>query len=373
VPAAALSVHGLVKTYEDGFTALPGLDLEVPAGAFFGLLGPNGAGKTTLISSVCNLIIPTAGTIEVFGEPHTTMAARRMVGLAEQDVNLDRFLDVDEVLRYHGRYWGMSRAQARRRAAEMMDIFDLTAKAQVRPPKLSGGMRRRLLLARALMHEPRSSSSTSRPRAWTSSCARSCGSTSAACTSRARRSSSPRTTSRRPRRCARRWRSSAAAASSPATRRTRCAPPTARDAGRRVRQGDGGGVSALVARHRGMLALGSREVLRVLKLWTQTILAPVVSSFLFIVVFGLSLSGRISGVADVPYDQFIVPGLTIMAMAQAAYMNNSPRSSRRGRTATSTTSCRRPCAPGRSTSGCPSGASCARCSSARACSRSRCR
>jgi ABC-2 type transport system permease protein len=82
-------------------------------------------------------------------------------------------------------------------------------------------------------------------------------------------------------------------------------------------------MSALVARHRGMLALGSREVLRVLKLWTQTILAPVVSSFLFILVFGLSLSGRISGVADVPYDQFIVPGLTIMAMAQAAYMNNS--------------------------------------------------
>jgi len=82
-------------------------------------------------------------------------------------------------------------------------------------------------------------------------------------------------------------------------------------------------MTALVARHRGMLALGSREVLRVLKLWTQTILAPVVSSFLFILVFGLSLSGRISGVADVPYDQFIVPGLTIMAMAQAAYMNNS--------------------------------------------------
>ncbi len=82
-------------------------------------------------------------------------------------------------------------------------------------------------------------------------------------------------------------------------------------------------MTALVARRRGMLALGSREVLRVLKLWTQTILAPVVSSFLFIVVFGLSLSGRISGVADVPYDQFIVPGLTIMAMAQAAYMNNS--------------------------------------------------
>jgi ABC-2 type transport system ATP-binding protein len=167
VPAVcALRVQGLVKTYQDtqtgwrrsgagGFTALPGLDLVVPDGAFFGLLGPNGAGKTTLISSVCNLIIPSAGTIDVFGHAHDTMEARRLVGLAEQDVNLDRFLDVEEVLRYHGGYWGMSRGQARRRAAEMMDVFDLTAKAQVRPPKLSGGMRRRLLLARALMHEPR--------------------------------------------------------------------------------------------------------------------------------------------------------------------------------------------------------------------------
>ena len=78
-----------------------------------------------------------------------------MVGLAEQDVNLDRFLDVEETLLYHGGYFGMSRAQARRRAREMMDVFDLRAKAGVRAPKLSGGMRRRLLLARALMHEPR--------------------------------------------------------------------------------------------------------------------------------------------------------------------------------------------------------------------------
>jgi ABC-2 type transport system ATP-binding protein len=93
-------VHELVKTYEDGFTALPGLDLQVPDGSFFGLLGPNGAGKTTLISSACNLLIPTSGRIEVFGHEHDTMAARRLVGLAEQDVNLDRFLDVEEVLRY---------------------------------------------------------------------------------------------------------------------------------------------------------------------------------------------------------------------------------------------------------------------------------
>src|SRR4051812_8005964 len=82
-------------------------------------------------------------------------------------------------------------------------------------------------------------------------------------------------------------------------------------------------MSALLARHRGLCWLTAREVLRVLKLWTQTIAAPVVSSFLFIVVFGLSLSGRIRAVEGVPYDQFIVPGLTIMAMVQAAYANNS--------------------------------------------------
>jgi ABC-2 type transport system ATP-binding protein len=135
--------------------ALEDFDLEVPEGRFFGLLGPNGAGKTTLISAVCNIIRITAGEIDVFGEPHDTLSARRMIGLAEQDVNLDRFLDVEETLTYHGGYFGMSRSDARRRAGEMMDVFDLRAKAGVRAPKLSGGMRRRLLIARALMHEPR--------------------------------------------------------------------------------------------------------------------------------------------------------------------------------------------------------------------------
>jgi ABC-2 type transport system ATP-binding protein len=150
----ALCITGLTKHYDDGFQALENFDLELPAGRFLGLLGPNGAGKTTLISAVCNIIRLTSGTIEVFGEPHHTLAARRMVGLAEQDVNLDRFLDVEETLMYHGGYFGMGRAQARKRARAMMDIFDLRAKAGVRAPKLSGGMRRRLLLARALMHEP---------------------------------------------------------------------------------------------------------------------------------------------------------------------------------------------------------------------------
>jgi ABC-2 type transport system ATP-binding protein len=154
-PPAALSLRGLTKRYDNGFLALDGLDLDVPDGAFFGLLGPNGAGKTTLISAVCNLIRVTAGEIAVFGHDHSTLPARSLIGLAEQDVNLDRFLDVEETLLYHGGYYGMDRAHARRRAGEMMDVFDLRAKASVRAPMLSGGMRRRLLLARALMHEPR--------------------------------------------------------------------------------------------------------------------------------------------------------------------------------------------------------------------------
>ena len=116
-PTAALSVRGLTKRYDGGLLALDGFDLEIPDGEFFGLLGPNGAGKTTLISAVCNLIRMTAGEIDDLRAPAPRPAeARRLMGLAEQDVNLDRFLDVEETLVYHGGYYGMSRAQAVRRA-----------------------------------------------------------------------------------------------------------------------------------------------------------------------------------------------------------------------------------------------------------------
>jgi ABC-2 type transport system ATP-binding protein len=152
---AALSIRGLTKRYDDGTPALEGLDLEVPSGEFFGLLGPNGAGKTTLINAVCNLIRITSGTIEVFGHPGSSLEARRTIGVAEQDPNLDRFLTVREALLYHGGYFGLTRARSLERADEMIDVFDLRAKADVRAPKLSGGQRRRLLLARALLHEPR--------------------------------------------------------------------------------------------------------------------------------------------------------------------------------------------------------------------------
>jgi ABC-2 type transport system ATP-binding protein len=151
----ALELRGLTKRYDNGLLALEDFDLTIPDGAFFGLLGPNGAGKTTLISAVCNLIRVTGGEISVFGEPAASLRARRWVGLAEQDINLDRFLTVEETLLYHGGYFGMTKEDAHERAWEMIDAFDLRAKAATRAPMLSGGMRRRLLLARALMHRPR--------------------------------------------------------------------------------------------------------------------------------------------------------------------------------------------------------------------------
>ena len=151
----ALSLRGLTKRYDDGTLALDDLDLEVPAGSFFGLLGPNGAGKTTLISAVCNLIRPTEGELKVFGYPSDCLEARRLIGISEQEPNLDRFLTVRETLVYHGGYYGLDKQAAEERADEMIDVFDLRAKRDVRAPKLSGGMKRRLLLARALLHEPR--------------------------------------------------------------------------------------------------------------------------------------------------------------------------------------------------------------------------
>jgi ABC-2 type transport system ATP-binding protein len=149
----ALALRGLTKLYDDGTVALEDFDLEIQAGAFFGLLGPNGAGKTTLISAVCNLLRVTAGEIAVFGDPHDSMEARASIGLAEQDINLDRFLTVRETLIYHGGYFGMDDLETR--ADEMISIFGLGDKRDTRAPRLSGGQRRRLLLARALMHRPR--------------------------------------------------------------------------------------------------------------------------------------------------------------------------------------------------------------------------
>jgi ABC-2 type transport system ATP-binding protein len=152
---AALSIKGLRKVYRGGLTAVPNLDLELPDGAFFGLLGPNGAGKTTLIGSVCNIVKPTSGVLTVFGHDHRTREARRLIGLAEQEINVDRFLSVRQLLVYHAGYHGIGRKTAVRRADELLTLFGLERKADGRAYELSGGMQRRLVLARALCHQPR--------------------------------------------------------------------------------------------------------------------------------------------------------------------------------------------------------------------------
>jgi ABC-2 type transport system ATP-binding protein len=155
--SAALWVQRLDKVYADGTRALRGLSVHLPASCFFGLLGPNGSGKTTLIGMICGLVRAPAGHVFVFGHDAIADAqrARLLVGVAPQDVHLDRFLTAREVLVYHGRYFGMDELGAGRRADELLDVFDLGAKASSKPNRLSGGMRRRLLIARALVHRPR--------------------------------------------------------------------------------------------------------------------------------------------------------------------------------------------------------------------------
>ena len=154
--SCALLVEQLTKVYDDGTTALDQLELRIPAGSFFGLLGPNGAGKTTLIGTVAGLVRAPAGHVFVFGHDTVAdLAARLLVGVAPQEVHLDRFLTAHELLAYHGRYFGMPKLESEQRADELLDAFDLTAKAQTKPNRLSGGMGRRLVIARALVHHPR--------------------------------------------------------------------------------------------------------------------------------------------------------------------------------------------------------------------------
>jgi len=157
VNAPALQITELTKRYPTGTEALRGVSLEIGAGEFFGLLGPNGAGKSTLIHCTTGLASPTSGAIEVFGHDAIDHyeQARVAVGLAPQDLNLDWFLTVEETLDYHGGYFGMPKRDRRERTKELLEAFSLTAKKDDRTRTLSGGMKRRLILARALMHRPK--------------------------------------------------------------------------------------------------------------------------------------------------------------------------------------------------------------------------
>jgi ABC-2 type transport system ATP-binding protein len=157
VDEPALQIEDLAKRYPNGVEALRGVSLEIQPGEFYGLLGPNGAGKSTLIHCATGLAQPSGGAIRIFGHDATGDygKAREAVGLAPQELNLDWFLTVEETLDFHGGYFGMPGKERRERSKELLEIFSLVEKRDERTRTLSGGMKRRLILARALMHRPR--------------------------------------------------------------------------------------------------------------------------------------------------------------------------------------------------------------------------
>ena len=152
----ALHIDNLQKRYPTGVEALRGVSIDIEPGAIYGLLGPNGAGKSTLIHCTTGLAQPTGGSIEVFGHDaiDNYTEARMAVGLAPQEPNLDWFLTAEETLDYHAGYFGMPKRERRERAKELLETFSLTEKRDERTRTLSGGMKRRLILARAIMHRP---------------------------------------------------------------------------------------------------------------------------------------------------------------------------------------------------------------------------
>lgn len=367
----ALAADDLVKVYAGGARALDGLRLVIPQGSFFGLLGPNGAGKTTLIGAAAGLVRIPAGYLSIFGLDAVadSAAVRQLIGLAPQEVHLDRFLTAREGLEYHGRYFGMTKSEAKARATELLRVFDLIDKAAVHPNRLSGGMRRRLLIARALMHQPRllvldeptaGVDVELRHELWRylrrlheeedatilltthyieeaeALCER-------IAFIRAGR---------------------IVAEGSPAELRLRyrgerledvyhtLMGPTLRDEGTPIESAIevGGCVSVgsaaeagravpvenaaeagraptlrdlRLVQRRGTVALAGREVRRVLTLWSQTIVPPVITALLYLLVFGGALGARVRQVEGVDYLSFILPGLVVMTVAGQAFANSA--------------------------------------------------
>jgi ABC-2 type transport system ATP-binding protein len=152
---APIRTEQLSKVY-GSLVAVDGLDLEVGRGEFFGLLGPNGAGKSTTIGMLTTTVVPTGGRALVSGLDVSRHAAdvKRQIGVVSQANTLDRALTVWENLYYHGRFFGVPRAQARIRADELLEQFALTERADSMVFHLSGGLAQRLMMARALVHEP---------------------------------------------------------------------------------------------------------------------------------------------------------------------------------------------------------------------------
>jgi ABC-2 type transport system ATP-binding protein len=153
----ALSVRGLVKNYRNGVQALQGVDLDVAEGDFFALLGPNGAGKSTLIGIVTSLVTKTAGSVSVFGHDMDVAlgAAKACIGVVPQELNLNMFETLETIVVNQAGFYGIPRRVARERAEKYLTQLSLWDRRDKMARTLSGGMKRRLMIARALMHEPR--------------------------------------------------------------------------------------------------------------------------------------------------------------------------------------------------------------------------
>jgi ABC-2 type transport system ATP-binding protein len=154
----AVDVASLAKSYKVGKTgikhALKGIDLRVPRGAFFGLLGPNGAGKSTLINILAGLVLKTSGQVLVCGHDldKAERHVKQSIGVVPQELVLDSFFTVRQALDMHAGYYGVPKAS--RRTSEIIEVMGLVDKADVKSRSLSGGMRRRLLIGKALVHAP---------------------------------------------------------------------------------------------------------------------------------------------------------------------------------------------------------------------------
>jgi ABC-2 type transport system ATP-binding protein len=149
-----VSIRGVTKLFGT-LPALKGIDLEIRPGEIFALLGPNGAGKTTLISIVAGLLRATSGEVRVLGHDvvRDYRFTRRAIGLVPQEINFDPFFNVEETLRIQAGYFGVQLSEAR--LAEILEALDLVSKRRVMSRALSGGMKRRLLIGKALVHEPK--------------------------------------------------------------------------------------------------------------------------------------------------------------------------------------------------------------------------
>jgi ABC-2 type transport system ATP-binding protein len=153
----ALSIQGLAKTYGNGVQALKGIDLDVEEGEFFALLGPNGAGKTTAIGIISSLVTKSAGTVSVFGHDidRELEAAKSCLGLVPQEINFNMFEKVFTIVVNQAGFYGIPRGQAREQAERYLRQLQLWDKRDAIARSLSGGMKRRLMIARALVHEPK--------------------------------------------------------------------------------------------------------------------------------------------------------------------------------------------------------------------------